>query len=77
MSNAALGGKYDDYANFSMNELMQHIGVYFLHALTQLPGKYYTLGMDNLYNSTKLCRLAYGMPQKVMVHGVRNCDKEV
>ena len=41
-----------------------------LGLISQLPGKYYTLGMDNLYNSTKLCRLAYGMPQKVMVHGV-------
>ena len=36
----------------------------------QLPDKYYTLGMDNLYMSAKLCRLAYGMQQKVMVHGV-------
>ena len=36
----------------------------------QLPDKYYTLGMDNLYNSAKLCRLAYSMEQKVMVHGV-------
>ena len=36
----------------------------------QLPDKYYTFGMDNLYMSAKLCRLAYGMEQKVMVHGV-------
>ena len=26
--------------------------------------------MDNLYNSAKLCRLCYSLPQKVMVHGV-------
>ena len=37
MPNAALGGKYDDYANFTMRELMQHIGVYFLHALSPSP----------------------------------------
>ena len=41
-----------------------------LGLLSQLPDKYYTLGMDNLYMSAKLCRLAYGMKQKVMVHGV-------
>ena len=38
--------------------------------ISQLPHKYYTLGMDNLYNSAKLCRLCYSLPQKVMVHGV-------
>ena len=38
--------------------------------ISQLPDKYYTLGMDNLYNSAKFCRLAYSMDQKVMVHGV-------
>ena len=37
---------------------------------SQLPDKYYTLGMDNLYNSTKLCRHAYSLKQKVMTHGV-------
>ena len=36
----------------------------------QLPDKYYTLGMDNLYMSAKLCCLAYIVEQKVMVHGV-------
>ena len=36
----------------------------------QLPHRYYTLGMDNLYMSAKLCRLAYSMPQKVMKYGV-------
>ena len=41
-----------------------------LGLISQLKHKYYTLGMDNLYNSTKLCRAAYSMPQKVMVHGV-------
>ena len=41
-----------------------------LGLISQLPDKYYTLGMDNLYNSAKLCRLCYDMPQKVMVHGV-------
>ena len=41
-----------------------------LGLISQLPDKYYTLGMDNLYNSAKLCRLAYSMDQKVMVHGV-------
>ena len=41
-----------------------------LGLISQLPDKYYTLGMDNLYNSAKLCRLAYSMEQKVMVHGV-------
>ena len=38
--------------------------------ISQLPDKYYTLGMDNLYNSAKFCRLAYSTKQKVMVHGV-------
>ena len=38
--------------------------------ISQLPDKGYTLGMDNLYMSTKLCRLAYSMEQKVMIHGV-------
>jgi hypothetical protein len=41
-----------------------------LGLISQLKHKYYTLGMDNLYNSAKLCRAAYSMPQKVMVHGV-------
>ena len=41
-----------------------------LGLISQLPDKYYTLGMDNLYNSAKFCRLAYSMDQKVMVHGV-------
>ena len=41
-----------------------------LGLISQLPHKYYTLGMDNLYNSAKLCRLCYFMDQKVMVHGV-------
>ena len=41
-----------------------------LGLISQLPHKYYTLGMDNLYNSAKLCRLCYAMDQKVMVHGV-------
>ena len=36
----------------------------------QLPDKYYTLGMDNLYMSTKLARLCYSIKQKVMIHGV-------
>lgn len=41
-----------------------------LALISQLPDKYYTLSMDNLYLSAKCCRLAYAMPQKVMVHGV-------
>ena len=41
-----------------------------LGLISQLPHKYYTLGMDNLYMSTKLGRLTYGMKQKVMIHGV-------
>lgn len=41
-----------------------------LGLVSQLPDRYYTLGMDNLYNSAKLCRLCYSMEQKVMVHGV-------
>ena len=41
-----------------------------LGLISQLPDKYYTLGLDNLYMSAKLCRLAYGMDQKVLIHGV-------
>ena len=41
-----------------------------LGLISQLPDIFYTLGMDNLYNSAKLCRLCYSMNQKVMVHGV-------
>jgi len=41
-----------------------------LALISQLPDKYYTLGMDNLYNSAKFCRQAYATRQKVMVHGV-------
>ena len=41
-----------------------------LGLISQLPHKYYTLGMDNLYMSAKLCRLAYGLDQRVMIHGV-------
>mmetsp|Transcript_43733 Transcript_43733/g.64212 ORF Transcript_43733/g.64212 Transcript_43733/m.64212 type:complete len:448 (-) Transcript_43733:705-2048(-) len=37
---------------------------------SQLPDKHYTLGMDNLYMSTKLARLCYSIKQKVMIHGV-------
>ena len=56
-------------------KIMKTFGCSPLHArvlglISQLPDKYYTLGMDNLYNSAKLCRLCYGMDQKVMVHGV-------
>ena len=46
-----------------------------LRLINQLPNKYYTLCMDNLYMSTKLCCLAYSMPQKVMVHGVTRPTK--
>ena len=54
---------------------MKTVGCSPLHArvlglISQLTDKYYTLGMDNLYNSAELCRLAYGMKQNVMVHGV-------
>ena len=41
-----------------------------LGLISQLPHKYYTLGMDNLYMSAKLCRLTYGSKQRVMIHGV-------
>ena len=41
-----------------------------LGLISHLPHKNYTLGMDNLYMSAKLCRLALSMPQKVMCHGV-------
>ena len=41
-----------------------------LGLISQLPHQFYTLGMDNLYNSAKFCRLAYLMEQSVMVHGV-------
>lgn len=41
-----------------------------LGLISQLPHKYYTLGMDNLYMSAKFCRLAFSMDQRVMVHGV-------
>ena len=41
-----------------------------LGLISQLPHKYYTMGLDNLYMSAKLCRLAYSMEQKVMIHGV-------
>lgn len=41
-----------------------------LGLISQLPDKFYTIGFDNLYMSAKLCRLAYGMKQKVMIHGV-------
>ena len=37
-----------------------------LGLISQLPDKFYTLGLDNLYMSAKLYRLAYGMRQKVM-----------
>ena len=37
---------------------------------SQLPDRHYTLGMDNLYMSTKICRLLYSMSAKVMAHGV-------
>ena len=37
---------------------------------SQLPDRYYTLGMDNLYMSSKLARLCYSIDQKVMIHGV-------
>ena len=56
-------------------KLMETFNCSPLHArvlglISQLPNKYYTLGMDNLYMSAKFCRLAYSMEQKVMVHGV-------
>ena len=56
-------------------QIIQTVGCSPLHArvlalISQLPDKYYTLGMDNLYNSAKFCRLAYSTKQKVMVHGV-------
>jgi hypothetical protein len=38
--------------------------------VSQLPDSAYTLGMDNLYMSAKLCRLLYALKQKVMAHGV-------
>ena len=41
-----------------------------LGLISQLPDKNYTLGMDNLYMSARLCRLAYMSDQRVMVHGV-------
>ena len=41
-----------------------------LDMVSQLPGKCYTLGMDNLYNSVKLSKKLWDMPQKVMAHGV-------
>ena len=41
-----------------------------LGLISHLPHKNYTLGMDNLYMSAKLCRLTLSMPQKVMCHGV-------
>ena len=41
-----------------------------LGLISQLPDKNYTLGLDNLYMSTKFCRLAMLMDQRVMLHGV-------
>ena len=56
-------------------KLMDHFNCSPIHArvlglISQLPDTHYTLGMDNLFNSAKLCRMALAMDQKVMVHGV-------
>ena len=40
------------------------------YIISQLLDKYYTLGMNNLYNSTKLWRFTYAMKQNVMVHRI-------
>ena len=38
MENAGgLGGKYEDFVNFSTDELMKHIGIYLLQALSPSP----------------------------------------
>ena len=37
MMNAGLGGKYDDFTNFSLMELMKHIGLYLFHGLSPSP----------------------------------------
>ena len=56
-------------------KLIDHFNCSPIHArvlglISQLPDTHYTLGMDNLFNSAKLCRMALAMDQKVMVHGV-------
>ena len=42
-----------------------------LFLFDQLPGKYYTCYLDNLFMSARLCRMAYvKLDSKVMMHGV-------
>jgi len=56
-------------------KLMDHFNCSPIHTrvlglISQLPNTHYILGMDNLFNSAKLCRKALAMDQNVMVHGV-------
>jgi hypothetical protein len=37
MENASLGGKYNNFENFSYDELMKHIGLYLLQAFPPSP----------------------------------------
>ena len=37
MNNAGLGGKYHDYYDFTLDELMRHIGLYLYHGLSPSP----------------------------------------
>lgn len=41
-----------------------------LALLLKLKGRHYTIGMDNLFMSAKLCRVALQCKSKVMLHGV-------
>ena len=53
-----------------LNEGFSPLSSRVLSLLSQLPGKNYACGMDNLYMSTKLSRACYCSDQKVMTHGV-------
>ena len=62
MNNAGLGGKYDDYYDFQLEELMKHIGLYLFHGLSpspQIEMKFYSSLVDPV-NGSDFIHKAFG-----------------
>ena len=60
------GGDANVLKQYNLSPLHMRV----LSLISQLPHRYYTIGMDNLYMSAKFCRAAYHLKQKAMLHGV-------
>ena len=67
MSNAGLGGKYDDFTDFTLDEIMKHVGLYLYHGLApspQIEMKFQSEVSDPVNGSNFIHKAFGGLPGK-------------